>query len=74
MTTTIIIIIIIIIIQNCTCLSVNVVCAKVLIEDTISTPRCRAKAFSVIFETLSIGPASGLEPATFRSAVKHSTD
>ena len=29
------IIIIIIIVQNCTCLSVNVVSAKVLIEDTI---------------------------------------
>ena len=39
MTTTIIIIIIII--QNCTCLSVSVVSAKVLIEDTIFTPRSR---------------------------------
>ena len=39
MTTTIIIIIISI--QNCTCLSVSVVSAKVLSEDTIFTPRSR---------------------------------
>ena len=26
------------------------------------------------FKTLSIGPAAGIEPATFRSAVKLSTD
>ena len=30
--------------------------------------------FSVIFKTLSIGPAPGIEPATSRSAVKRSTD
>ena len=30
--------------------------------------------FSVIFKTLSIGPAAGIEPATSRSAVKRSTD
>ena len=30
--------------------------------------------FSVIFKTLSIGPAPGIEPPTSRSAVKHSTD
>ena len=30
--------------------------------------------FSVIFKTLSIGLAPGIEPATFRSAVKRSTD
>ena len=30
--------------------------------------------FSVIFKTLSIGPAPGIEPATSRSAVKCSTD
>ena len=30
--------------------------------------------FSVIFKTLSIGPAPGIEPPTSRSAVKRSTD
>ena len=30
--------------------------------------------FSVIFKTLRIGPAPGIEPATSRSAVKRSTD
>ena len=30
--------------------------------------------FSVIFKILSIGPAAGIEPATFRSAIKRSTD
>ena len=30
--------------------------------------------FLVIFKTLSIGPAPGIEPATSRSAVKRSTD
>ena len=30
--------------------------------------------FSVVFKTLSIGPAPGIEPATSRSAVKRSTD
>ena len=30
--------------------------------------------FSVIFKTLSIGPAPGIEPAMSRSAVKCSTD
>ena len=30
--------------------------------------------FSVIFKTLSIGPAAGIEPATSRSAVKRATD
>ena len=30
--------------------------------------------FSVIFKTLSIGPAAGIEPATSRSVVKRSTD
>ena len=30
--------------------------------------------FSVIFKTLSIGPALGIEPATSRSAVKRSTN
>ena len=38
---------------------------------------CRAKAvpsFLSYFKTLSIGPAPGIEPATSRSAVKHSTD
>ena len=38
---------------------------------------CRAKevpSFLSYFKTLSIGPASGIEPATSRSAVKRSTD
>ena len=38
---------------------------------------CRAKAVSSFlsyFKTLSIGPAPGIEPATSRSAVKHSTN
>ena len=38
---------------------------------------CRTKAVSSFlsyFKTLSIGPAPGIEPATSRSAVKHSTD
>ena len=38
---------------------------------------CRAKGVPSIlsyFKTLSIGPAPGIEPATFRSAVKRSTD
>ena len=30
--------------------------------------------FSVVLEILSIGPVPGIEPATFRSAVKRSTD
>ena len=38
---------------------------------------CRAKAvpsFLSYFKTLSVGPASGIEPPTSRSAVKHSVD
>ena len=38
---------------------------------------CSAKgvpSFLSYFKTLSIGPALGIEPATFRSAVKHSND
>ena len=38
---------------------------------------CRAKAvpsFLSYFKTVSIGPAPEIEPATSRSAVKHSTD
>ena len=38
---------------------------------------CSAKAVSSFvsyFKTLSIGPTPGIEPATSRSAVKHSTD
>ena len=38
---------------------------------------CRAKevpSFLSYFETLSIGPASGIEPATFLSAVERTTD
>ena len=38
---------------------------------------CRAKAvpsFLSYFKTVSIVPAPGIEPATSRSAVKHSTD
>ena len=38
---------------------------------------CRAKgvpSFLSYFKTLSIGPAPGVEPATSRSAVKHSID
>ena len=38
---------------------------------------CRAKvvpSFLSYFKTLSIGLAPGIEPATSRSAVKHSTD
>ena len=38
---------------------------------------CSAKgvrSFLSYFKTLSIGPAPGNEPATSRSAVKHSTD
>ena len=38
---------------------------------------CSAKtvpSFLRYFDTLSIGPAPGIEPATFRSAVQRSTD
>ena len=38
---------------------------------------CRAKAvpsFLSYFKTLSVGPAPGIEPAAFRSAIKRSND
>ena len=67
---------------NALYLSVNVFSTKVLVEDRhftwSSEPReslviCRAKrvpSFLRYFKTLSIGPVSGIEPATSRSAVK----
>ena len=68
-------------------LSVNVFSAKVYLLGTrhftwSSEPRerlaiCFAKvvpSFLRYFKTLSIGPASGIKPATFRSAVKRSTN
>ena len=34
----------------------------------------RVRLFHSYFKTLSIGPVLGIEPATFRAAVKRSTD
>ena len=67
-------------------LSVNVFSTVVLIGNRhftwSSEPRqglaiCRAKvvlSFVSHFKTLRVGPVPGIEPATSRSAVKHSTD
>ena len=49
----------------------------VVIRATRSSRACSAKevpSFLSYFKTLSNGPAPRIEPATSRSAVKHSTD
>ena len=50
--------------KNALYLNVKVFSTKVLIQDNILS----------YFRTLSIGPTPGIKPATFRSAVKRSTD
>ena len=48
--------------------------SHVVIQDTRRSSRFQCKGSTFVSKTLSIGPTPGIELATFRSAVKRSTD